>query len=85
VLSRGPLAFLGRVSYSAYLYHLPLLLLWNAYARSVPSWLSLPAYLALLLAVSWLSLALHRAALPAEKQKLVSETITRRKPVSDPF
>jgi peptidoglycan/LPS O-acetylase OafA/YrhL len=55
VLSRGPLAFLGRVSYSAYLYHLPLLLLWNAYARSVPAWASLPAYLALLLAISWLS------------------------------
>jgi peptidoglycan/LPS O-acetylase OafA/YrhL len=55
VLSRGPLAFLGRVSYSAYLYHLPLLLLWNAYARAVPSWVSLPACLATLLAVSWLS------------------------------
>ena len=54
-LSRGPLAFLGRVSYSAYLYHLPLLLVWNAYARPLPAWLSLPIYLATLLAISWLS------------------------------
>src|SRR5262249_54257519 len=32
VLGRGPLAFAGRVSYSAYLYHLPLLMLWNLHA-----------------------------------------------------
>ena len=55
VLARGPLAFLGRVSYSAYLYHLPALLLWNAYARSIPRWLSLPLYLAALLVISWTS------------------------------
>jgi peptidoglycan/LPS O-acetylase OafA/YrhL len=53
-LGRGPLAFVGRVSYSAYLYHLPLLLLWNRYA-AVPPTLSLPLYLAVLLAVSWIS------------------------------
>ena len=55
LLSKGALAFLGRVSYSAYLYHLPMLLLWNAYARSLPAWSSLPLYLVALLAVSWLS------------------------------
>ncbi len=54
-LSRGPLAFLGRVSYSAYLYHVPLLLVWNAHARSLPAWLSLPLYAATLLAISWIS------------------------------
>ena len=31
----APLAALGRISYSAYLYHLPLLLLFNAYMTSV--------------------------------------------------
>ena len=54
-LSRGPLAVLGRVSYSAFLYHVPLLLLWNAYARALPPWLSLPLYLTVLIGVSWLS------------------------------
>jgi peptidoglycan/LPS O-acetylase OafA/YrhL len=53
-LGRGPLAFAGRVSYSAYLYHLPLLYLWNRYA-TFHGWLSLPLYLAVLLALSWLS------------------------------
>ncbi len=55
LLAQGPLAFLGRISYSAYLYHLPLLLLWNAFAGALPPWTSLPLYLAALLAVSWLS------------------------------
>ena len=54
-LARGPLAFAGRISYSAYLYHVPLLLLWNAYARGVEAWISLPAYLATLTLVSWTS------------------------------
>ena len=31
ILGGGPLAFLGRVSYSAYLYHLPVLALWNTF------------------------------------------------------
>lgn len=55
VLARGPLAFAGRVSYSAYLYHFPLLLLWNVNARDLGGWLALPAYLALLFAVAWTS------------------------------
>lgn len=54
-LARGPLAFAGRVSYSAYLYHVPLLLLWNVYARGISGWISLPAYIAALTAVSWIS------------------------------
>jgi peptidoglycan/LPS O-acetylase OafA/YrhL len=53
VLGRGPLAFIGRISYSMYLYHLPLLLLFNKYAAA--GWLSVPLYLAVLAAVAWLS------------------------------
>jgi peptidoglycan/LPS O-acetylase OafA/YrhL len=55
VLARGPLAFAGRISYSAYLYHVPLLLLWNVYARDIQGWIALPAYLGVLTAVSWIS------------------------------
>ena len=54
VLGRGPMAFVGRVSYSAYLYHLPLLLVWTKYVP-VPGALSLPLYLALVLFVAWVS------------------------------
>ena len=54
-LAGGPLAFAGRVSYSAYLYHFPLLLLWNLYAPGFPGALALPAYLALLFAIAWAS------------------------------
>ena len=55
VLDRGPLAFTGRVSYSAYLYHLPLLLLWNAYMPGKATEAALPAYCVLVLAAAWLS------------------------------
>lgn len=54
LLANRPLAFTGKVSYSAYLYHLPLLLLWN---RFVPEsgWAGLPLYLAASLATAWVS------------------------------
>ncbi len=55
LLANRPLAFVGRVSYSAYLYHMPLLMLWNKYVTPQASWLSLPLYLAAVLAVSWAS------------------------------
>jgi peptidoglycan/LPS O-acetylase OafA/YrhL len=54
LLGNPVLQFVGRVSYSAYLYHYPLLLLWNKYGPAV-GWLTLALYLALLLAVAWLS------------------------------
>lgn len=54
-LAAGPLAFAGRISYSMYLYHLPLLLLWARYARGIEGSLALPAYLAVLFALSWIS------------------------------
>ncbi|APV50931.1 hypothetical protein BWI17_15270 [Betaproteobacteria bacterium GR16-43] len=54
LLANRPLQFTGRVSYSAYLYHLPLLLLWNKYAPGL-GWASAPCYLAVVLGVSWLS------------------------------
>ena len=55
VLGGGALAFAGRVSYSAYLYHVPLLLLWDADARGRGGWLALPAYLAALASIAWIS------------------------------
>jgi peptidoglycan/LPS O-acetylase OafA/YrhL len=55
LLANPPLMFVGRTSYSVYLYHLPLLLLWNRFAPPDLGWLSLPLYLALVLAVAWAS------------------------------
>jgi peptidoglycan/LPS O-acetylase OafA/YrhL len=55
LLGRGPLAFAGRVSYSAYLLHLPVLFLWNREATALSPWLSLPLYLVTVFTLSWLS------------------------------
>ncbi|HEY2628535.1 MAG TPA: acyltransferase [Usitatibacter sp.] len=55
LLGRGPLAFTGRISYSAYLYHLPLLILANQFFGGMPAWMVIPAYLAMTTVVSWLS------------------------------
>ena len=55
LLGRGPLAFMGRVSYSAYLYHLPALILWNAFTPPTLGWLSLPLFFALVTAIAWIS------------------------------
>lgn len=54
LLANAPLLFAGRISYSTYLYHLPLLLLWNKF--SPPSgWASLPVYAAIVVGVGYLS------------------------------
>ena len=54
LLGRGPLAFLGRVSYSAYLYHLLVLMLWNAFMPPL-GWLSMPLYIGGVVAIAWIS------------------------------
>ena len=51
----APLLFVGRVSYSIYLYHLPLLLLWNRFRILDGSPWSLPAWLAVVLLAGWAS------------------------------
>ena len=56
LLANRTLLFVGRVSYSAYLYHLPVILLWNLYAPAVSgSWIVFPSYVATVLAIAWLS------------------------------
>lgn len=55
VLARAPVVFVGRTSYSIYLYHLPLLMTWNRFGILDGSAWSLPAYLATTLAAAWLS------------------------------
>ena len=54
VLGRGPLAFVGRISYSAYLYHLPLLLVMQKYIAPAGAGFAL-AYLAVVLLAAWIS------------------------------
>ena len=55
LLANPPIAFFGRISYSVFLYHLPLLFLWVRFVAPENSWLSFPLYFALVLAVAWLS------------------------------
>jgi peptidoglycan/LPS O-acetylase OafA/YrhL len=54
LLGTAPLAFIGRISYSMYLYHLPLLLLFNNYAPPLAGF-AFPSYFGLLLVLSTLS------------------------------
>lgn len=49
------LAFIGRVSYSMYLYHLPLLLLFNKYAPAELGGLAFPCYFAMVIGVGAIS------------------------------
>lgn len=55
VLGNPALAFVGKVSYSAYLYHLPLLLLANHAWPALDHWGVFPVYIATVLALSWVS------------------------------
>ncbi len=53
--SSAPLTALGRVSYSAYLYHLPVLLLYNLLVPGAAGWIAFPLWLAIVVGVSTLS------------------------------
>jgi len=50
-----PLVALGRISYSAYLYHLPLLLLFNAWLPGAGAWAALPLWTATVVLVAAVS------------------------------
>lgn len=50
-----PLAALGRISYSAYLYHLPLLLLFNAFLPGMSATFAFLAWTAVVIGVAWAS------------------------------
>jgi peptidoglycan/LPS O-acetylase OafA/YrhL len=52
LLTSRPLTALGRISYSAYLYHLPLLLLFNLLLPQAGGWLAFPLWLAIVLAAA---------------------------------
>lgn len=54
ILGSPPLLFIGRISYSAYLYHLLVLVLWNTFMPPM-GWASLPLYVATVLSVAWIS------------------------------
>lgn len=48
----APLTSMGRISYSAYLYHLPVLLVFNAYVPMAGSWGALPVWFAVTVSIS---------------------------------
>ena len=52
IVASAPLAGLGRISYSAYLYHLPVLLLFNAYLPETDAVLSFLAWMVVVLGIS---------------------------------
>jgi peptidoglycan/LPS O-acetylase OafA/YrhL len=55
LLGAPPIAWVGKVSYSTYLYHVPLLLLFNKLLPAVDGWFAFPCWLAIVLGVSWTS------------------------------
>ncbi|MBL0141054.1 MAG: acyltransferase [Betaproteobacteria bacterium] len=61
IVAAPPLAALGRISYSAYLYHLPALLLFNANLPGARGWLAFPLWFAVVILVSTASYRLVEA------------------------
>jgi peptidoglycan/LPS O-acetylase OafA/YrhL len=55
LLGARPIAWIGKVSYSTYLYHVPLLLLFNKLLPTLDGWLAFPSWFALVMGVSWVS------------------------------
>jgi peptidoglycan/LPS O-acetylase OafA/YrhL len=55
LLSLSPLTFVGRISYSMYLYHLPVLYLFNKYAPTALTGFTFPCYCAVIVATSMVS------------------------------
>lgn len=55
IFAHAPILFTGRVSYSIYLWHVPLLLAWNRLRILDGDWASLPAWLAAVLIVAGVS------------------------------
>lgn len=74
LLANPAVAFVGRISYSVFLYHLPLLYLWIRFVGLERSWLAFPVHFALVLAVAWLS---YRYV---ETPFLKSKSVTQRSP-----
>jgi peptidoglycan/LPS O-acetylase OafA/YrhL len=66
LLGLAPLALVGRVSYSMYLYHLPVLLLFNKYAPAALGGFAFPCYFAVIIAIS--SLSFRYVELPFMRQ-----------------
>jgi peptidoglycan/LPS O-acetylase OafA/YrhL len=55
LLSLSPLTFVGRISYSMYLYHLPVLYLFNKYAPATLAGFAFPCYFAVIATTSMAS------------------------------
>ena len=69
LVAATPLLFVGRVSYSGYLYHLPLLLLWNRFHILDASALSFPVFLLTLLAIA--SISYHYVEAPFMRRPII--------------
>lgn len=55
LLSTAPMVFIGQISYSAYLWHWPIVVLWKYIGFQAPQGMGLLAYLALTLGLAWVS------------------------------
>jgi peptidoglycan/LPS O-acetylase OafA/YrhL len=54
ILESGPLVFIGKISYSIYLFHLPMIVLWKHYASIIPHGYGL-LFIICTTVISWLS------------------------------